>query len=162
MPRQSLLTIYKAFIRPHLDYSDIIFDQSYNASFHQKLESFQYNATLAITGAIRDTFQENLFNELGLQPLQNRCWHRNLSCLYKIITNQSPSYLLTLIPRINTAHSAWNPRNIPLLSTNHNFSLTLLFHHSLRNGISLTQIFEAQTAYHIQKTFIKFYNTITK
>ena len=27
LPRQSLLTIYKSFIRPHLDYGDIIYDQ---------------------------------------------------------------------------------------------------------------------------------------
>ena len=52
LPRQTLLTTYKAFIRPHLDYGDTIYDQAYNDSFHQKLESIQYNAALAITGAI--------------------------------------------------------------------------------------------------------------
>ena len=35
-PRQTLLTIYKAFIRSHLDYGDTIYDQAYNDSFHQK------------------------------------------------------------------------------------------------------------------------------
>ena len=55
LPRSALLTIYKSFIRPHLDYGDIIYDQAYNASFHQKLELLQYNACLAITGAIRGT-----------------------------------------------------------------------------------------------------------
>ena len=44
-PRSALLTIYKSFIRPHLDYGDIIYDQAYNASFHQKLELLQYNAS---------------------------------------------------------------------------------------------------------------------
>ena len=38
LPRPTLLTIYKAFIRPHLDYGDTIHDQAYNDSFHQKLE----------------------------------------------------------------------------------------------------------------------------
>ena len=52
-PRQTLLTIYKAFIRSHLDYGDTIHGQGYNDSFHQKLESIQYNAALAITRAIR-------------------------------------------------------------------------------------------------------------
>ena len=37
--RQSLVTVYKALIRPHLDYGDIIYDQTYNNSFHQKMES---------------------------------------------------------------------------------------------------------------------------
>ena len=54
-PRSALLTICKSFIRPHLDYGDIIYDQAYNASFHQKLELLQYNACPAITGAIRGT-----------------------------------------------------------------------------------------------------------
>ena len=33
LPRQSLLTLYKSFIRPHLDYGDIIYDQSNNESW---------------------------------------------------------------------------------------------------------------------------------
>ena len=38
LPRQALLTIYKSFIRPHLDYGDIIYDQPNNESFCQKLQ----------------------------------------------------------------------------------------------------------------------------
>ena len=37
LPKATLITIYKAFIRPHLDYGDILYDQAYNMSFHQKL-----------------------------------------------------------------------------------------------------------------------------
>ena len=44
LPRPALLKIYKCFIRPHLDYGDIIYDQGYDLSFHQKLESIEYNA----------------------------------------------------------------------------------------------------------------------
>ena len=58
LPRLPLLTIYKSFIRPHLDYGDIIYEQAY-VSFHQKLESIQYNSALAITGAIRGTSERN-------------------------------------------------------------------------------------------------------
>ena len=39
LPRAALITISKVFIRPHLDYGDILCDQAYNTSFHQKLES---------------------------------------------------------------------------------------------------------------------------
>ena len=45
LPRQALITIYKAFVRSHLDYGDILYDQAYNASFHQKLEK-KYNTVL--------------------------------------------------------------------------------------------------------------------
>ena len=38
LPRPSLISIYKPFKRPHLDYGDTVFDQAFN-SFHQRLES---------------------------------------------------------------------------------------------------------------------------
>ena len=41
LPRSLLLTIYKSFIRPHLDYGDIIYDQAYNHLFRKKLDSIQ-------------------------------------------------------------------------------------------------------------------------
>ena len=70
--RITLITLYKAFVRPHLDYGDIIYDQAHNASFHQKLGSLQYNAYLAITGAIRGSSREKLYQELGFESLQQR------------------------------------------------------------------------------------------
>ena len=59
LTRQSLVTVFKAFIRPHLEYGDIIYDQTYNKSFYQKMESIQYNAALATTDAIRGTLEKN-------------------------------------------------------------------------------------------------------
>ena len=34
LPRTALITLYKAFVCPHLDYDDIVYDQAHNASFH--------------------------------------------------------------------------------------------------------------------------------
>ena len=51
--RMVLITMYKAFVRLHLDYGDMIYDEAYNEIFHQKFESIQYNACLALLGAIR-------------------------------------------------------------------------------------------------------------
>ena len=36
LPRKSLLTIYKAFLRPHIDYSNVIYDQPSNESFCER------------------------------------------------------------------------------------------------------------------------------
>ena len=58
LARPALLKIQKCFIRPHLDYGDIIYDQAYDLSFHRKLESIQYNAALALTGAIKGSSRE--------------------------------------------------------------------------------------------------------
>ena len=68
----ALTIIYKAFVRPHLDYGDVLYDQAFNASFHEKLESIQYNPCLALTGAIRGTSKESICHELGLESLQIR------------------------------------------------------------------------------------------
>ena len=72
LPRSSLTTIYKSFVRPHLNYGDVILDKAYNNSFHQRIESFQYKAPLARTGAIKGSSTEKLYQELGLQSVQNR------------------------------------------------------------------------------------------
>ena len=52
LPREAVLTFSKSFIHPHFDYSNAIYAQLYNYSFHAKLESYQYKAVLAMTGAI--------------------------------------------------------------------------------------------------------------
>ena len=76
LPRPFLLTIYKTFIRSQLDFADVIYDQPYNSSYYEKLESLQYNACRAITGAIRGTSSEKLYQELGLKSLKSRCSFR--------------------------------------------------------------------------------------
>ena len=47
--RTTLITIlYKSFVRTHLDYGDVIYDQAFYCSRHNKLESVQYNPCLAL------------------------------------------------------------------------------------------------------------------
>ena len=98
LSRFSLLTIYKSYVRPHLDYGDIIYDQPNNQSFSDKIESVQYNSALAITGAIHGSSKDKLYNELGLESLRDRRWMRRLSYFYKIISTQSPAYLSNYLP----------------------------------------------------------------
>ena len=42
-----------SFVRPHLDYEVIIYDQNNNEKIYQTNESMQYNAALAITDPIK-------------------------------------------------------------------------------------------------------------
>ena len=41
LPCSALLIIYHSFIRPHLDYCDVIYDQPENELFGSKIESIQ-------------------------------------------------------------------------------------------------------------------------
>ena len=123
LPHPSVVTIYKAFIRPHLDYGDIIYDQAYKKSFHQKLESIKYNgiiAAQAITGAVGGTSREKLYHELGSESLQKRRWYRKLCYFLKVFKGQYPDYLSKTFPGIRRAYNA-NVDYIPCFNTKHNF-----------------------------------------
>ena len=121
--RQSaLLTIYKSFIRPHLDYVDIMYDKAFNESFHAKLKSLQYNATLAIAGSIRWSSTEKSYEELGLKSLKSRRWCRKMRFLYKVVKSESPSDLFNTIPNSNNRqHQTRNSGNIPSFFAKHDY-----------------------------------------
>ena len=34
--RIALVTIFKTFVQPHLDYSDVLYDQAFNSTFQNK------------------------------------------------------------------------------------------------------------------------------
>ena len=85
LPQKSLITIYKAFLRPLIDYGDIIYEHPQNDSFSEKLESIQYKAALAITGAIQGTSRDKIYLELGLESLRSRRWYKCLSLIFKVM-----------------------------------------------------------------------------
>ena len=64
-PSAALVTIFKSFARPHLDYGDVLYDQAFNSAFQNKLEYIQYNVCLAITGSIRGISREKLYQEFS-------------------------------------------------------------------------------------------------
>ena len=127
IPGSALLTIYKTFIRRHLDYGDIIYKNAYNSFFHQKIESVQYNACLAITGAIRGASKEKLYDELGLESLQLRHWLRKLCYFYRFYKHKSPHYLCKLVPLRQSPYTTRNTENISLFKPKNNFFKNYFF-----------------------------------
>ena len=71
LSRKRLLTVYKSFVRPNLDYTHVIYDKPFNESF-KKNEMVQYKAALVITGAIKGTSRDRLYQVLGLKSLEDR------------------------------------------------------------------------------------------
>ena len=139
LPRPALLTIYKYFIRPHLDYG---------------VESIQYNAALALTGAIRGSSREKLYQELGLESLQLRRWYRKLCCFYKIYNKQAPGYLTELIPTRNEAYQTRHLTNIPSLSFKHNFFKNTFFPSTILEWNKLGPSLRNSTSYNVFKNSI--------
>ena len=105
--RSSLLTIYISFVRLHLDYGDVIYDQTSNATFSSKVESMQFNAALAITGVNRDSVPEKLYQGLEPEYLHDRRWMRRLCLFYKVLLNKVPKYIYRFI--LSFRHSFRNP-----------------------------------------------------
>ena len=124
LPRHSVITICESFVRPYLDYYDIICDQPNHESFCNKIERVQYNAALAITGAIRGTSQTKLYSEHGLESLKFRGWMKRLCMFYKIKTLKIPKYLYYCILNCQTCSTG----NLDSVETD--FSRTELFKYS--------------------------------
>ena len=121
IPRAVLLTIYKSFLRSHLDYGDVIYDRAFNESSQNKLDSIQYKAVLAITRAIRGSSREKLYQELGVESQKSRRWYRKLCLFFKLEKNKHPCYLFDMIPKVLSTQATRNCNNIPLFNVKHEY-----------------------------------------
>ena len=105
--RDVLDQIYKLYVRPHLDYDDIIYhkyDPEFKLDFTKKLESIQDSAALAVSGAWCGTNTDKLYKELGWEILYYRRWYRRLCHLCNLRNVQRPLYLFSEIPQERTLH----------------------------------------------------------
>ena len=48
----------------------------------------------------KGTSREKIYQELGLESLRARIWYKRLSCMFKIVKEEAPNYLINLIPKI--------------------------------------------------------------
>ena len=111
LPRHTLNELYKLYVRPHLDYGDVIYhipakvcEFSQNIilpNLMEKLESVQYSAALAVTGTWRGTSRDKLYTELGWDSLSSRRWSRRLTLFYKFANNLCPEYTVDPIPPLH-------------------------------------------------------------
>ena len=62
--------------------------------------SVEYKVALEITGVIQGTSRKKIYQELGLESFRARRWNKRLSCIFKIIKEEAPNYLINLIPKI--------------------------------------------------------------
>ena len=108
LPLKTLDQLYKALVRSHLDYCDIIYhipshhnQAPLGITLHsrmEKVEIIQYQAALAITGAWRGSNLSKLYDELGWETLSDRRKCRRVLQIHKIINHKTPSYLNDKLP----------------------------------------------------------------
>ena len=108
LPLKSRDQIFKMYVRPHLDYCDIIFhipvisndfDSLLSLNYQMNaLESVQYQAALAVSGTWKGTNRYKIYEELGWETLDERRTFRRLVQFYKIMNDKTPDYLKIPIP----------------------------------------------------------------
>ena len=94
--------MYKIFVRPHLDYCDIIYHEPPKAgktreislsSLMEEIERIQYKAAPSVTGAWKGTNHSKIYDELGWEPLIYRRLSHRVIMLFKIVNCLIPYYL---------------------------------------------------------------------
>ena len=145
LPLSALLAIYRSFIRPYHDYGDVIYDQPENESFSSKIESIQYNTSLAITRAIRGTSQEKLYQELGLESLRSRRWLRRMCYFYKLFKTQKPLYLFNLIPPKLNSHC--HPNTYSVMRCRNDYFKKFFIPYAVREWNKLSTEIRNSTSY---------------
>lgn len=98
--RKSLETIYFSFVRPLLEYADVVWD---NCTQHEvnELEKFQLEASRIATGATRLVSLNLLYSDTGWETLASRRNKHKLVLFYKMYSVSS-----------NISHNLRNPNNI--------------------------------------------------
>jgi hypothetical protein len=112
LDRRSLETMYMSFVRPVLEYGDVIWHiPADNRHTLDILEKVQMEAARLVTGATRRCPTAALYADVAWEKLaQRRKFHRAL-LLFKIENNLVPSYLSDLIPEPIQARTRYNLRN---------------------------------------------------
>ena len=108
LPLKTLDQMYKALVRSHLDYCDIIYHQPETVNRPplgvtltapmEEIERIQYQAALAITGAWKGSSRVKLYDELGWESLSDRRRFRRTLQIHKIESNSTPTYLKEKLP----------------------------------------------------------------
>ena len=86
------------------------------------MESIQYNTALARTGTIRGSSREKLYQELGLESLEQQRWYRKLCYFFKLIKNQSHKHIFNNIATVRSTYRTRNIDIIPRFNVRHTFS----------------------------------------
>ena len=110
LDRLSLEILYTSFIRPILEYGDILFD---NCTQYEKdeLDKVQSEAARIVTGGTKLVSINNLYKEIGWESLENRRCKHKLVMFYKMVNHLTPTYLSELVPLSVGDNASYNLRN---------------------------------------------------
>ena len=110
MDRKTLETIYLTFVRPKLEYASIVFHDCTKQDT-ELLENLQLAAARVVTGAIKGTSHAKMYNECNWPLLSERRKQNQLVQFFKMVNDESPQYLTSLVPNLVGDLGNYNLRN---------------------------------------------------
>ncbi|MCG8032736.1 MAG: hypothetical protein JAZ03_11255 [Candidatus Thiodiazotropha taylori] len=157
LDRKSLETIYTAFIRPLLEYGDVVWD---NCTQYEKndLEKIQLEAARIATGTTKLISLNNLYKEVCWDTLDKRRHDHKLTLFYKMFNNLAPIYLSSLVPQQVNAVSRYNLRNsndLKTIRTKTTLHYNSFLPSSIREWNNLPAEAKESTSVNSFKTFLK-------
>ncbi len=113
--RSALERMYFSFVRPLLEYADVVWSNCTD-ELKTQIESVQIEAARIVSGATKLCNIDKLFHDLRWESLENRRKKHKLILMYKMVNKLSPQYLSDLVPEQTQArYTLRNANNIPLL-----------------------------------------------
>ncbi|MEW8548773.1 MAG: hypothetical protein AB2693_35180, partial [Candidatus Thiodiazotropha sp.] len=116
LDRRSLQTIYFSFIRPLLEYADVVWDNCTQYEVND-LEKIQNEAARIVSGATKLVSINSLLLETGWETLSSRRKKHKLQLFYKMQNDLSPDYLSSLVPPTVGSTLSYPLRNSTNLQT---------------------------------------------
>ena len=95
--RKTLETLYMSYIRPIVEYSDVVFT-NFSDGDNNRIEKIQKRAGKIVSGAVKGTSYETIITELGWESLEVGRERRKLILFSDIVHGHAPDYLQTDLP----------------------------------------------------------------
>ena len=138
--RRSLERLYTTYIRPIMEYGNIVWDNITDREANE-LEEIQIRAARIITGAKRGTSHRLLYEDLQWETLQmRRNKHKNFM-MYQIKNKQVPETLTDLLPQSTAqrhGHNIRSKENITQIKTKTSQTQNSFFPSSIKSWNELT------------------------
>ena len=159
LDRKSLQTMYFSFIRPLLEYAEVIWDNCTQYEVNQ-LVKIQNEAARVVTGGTKLVSINSLYSETGWEPLASRQKKHKLLVFYNMVNNLSPAYLSSLVPSTvgnTTTYQLCNVANLHSILLIHNFTIIPFYPLLSEIGMSC----QTMCATHLAKWYLNIILTVT-
>ena len=171
LDRKSLQTIYLSFIRPQLEYADVVWNKCTQYELNE-LDKIQNEAARIVTGATKLASIDSLHTETGWETLGSRRKPHKLTMFYKMENGLCPDYLASLVPATVGSASTYplrNSSNQQILHTNSRLYYTSFLPSAVRDWNELPEQTRNSPSLNIFKNRLKsniitlprYYNTGT-